>query len=90
MNEAVAQVLVQFVSLLTTVLTLAILARALLSWIPSLHHSALMAVLVQITEPILGPIRRILPRTGMFDFSPMVAIFLLFFIQRVVIALLTG
>lgn len=90
MNEAVTQVVIQFVNLLTTVLTLAILARALLSWLPNLHHTALMAVLIQITEPILGPIRRILPRMGMFDFSPMVAIFLLLILQRIVVALLAG
>ena len=39
----------------------------------------------QITEPILAPIRRVLPTFGMFDFSPMVAIILLVVIQEVLI-----
>ena len=39
-------------------------------------------VLVQLTEPLLAPIRRVLPTFGMLDFSPMVAILLLAFIHR--------
>jgi len=36
-----------------------------------------MAFLHDITEPILAPLRQIIPRVGMFDFSPMVATFIL-------------
>lgn len=34
-------------------------------------------IFIQITEPILGPIRRVMPRTGMFDLTPMVALLVL-------------
>jgi len=34
-----------------------------------------------VTEPIMGPIRKVLPKTGMFDFSPVVALILLHFIR---------
>jgi len=36
-----------------------------------------MVIIYDITEPILAPLRQIIPRFGMFDFSPMVAIILL-------------
>lgn len=46
------------------------LIRALMSWVTGNHPLDYMVV--QITEPVLGIIRRILPRTGMLDFSVMV------------------
>jgi YggT family protein len=43
-----------------------------------------IAVVVQeVTEPILAPIRTFMPRIGMFDFSPMVASFLLIILFNV-------
>lgn len=78
------------INLVFTVLNLAILARVLVSWVnPNPYHPA-MQILYQITEPILEPIRRYLPRTGMIDFSPLVAIILLQLAQRLLLSLLTG
>lgn len=42
--------------------------------------SPIYAVIHEITEPVLAPIRQFMPRIGMIDLSPMVAIFLLFMI----------
>lgn len=56
-------------------------AGAILSWFDR-GNSPFQYVLYQLTEPLLAPIRRILPRTGMIDFSPMVIILILFFINR--------
>jgi YggT family protein len=83
--------LIQFINLLVTVFYIAILARVLLSWFPIGPDSALMPVVrvvFQITEPILGPIRRILPDMGAIDLSPMIAIVVLIIIQRVIPMLL--
>ena len=59
---------------------LAIFGRIILSWFP-LQPAGVAArvyeVLVRITEPLLGPLRRILPRTGMIDLSPLVALLVL-------------
>ena len=44
----------------------------------------IQSVLAQLIEPTLSPIRRILPRTGMFDFSPVILILLLQFLIRVI------
>jgi YggT family protein len=57
-----------------------IIIRALLSWIPSTMSSPVARFLVTITEPILAPIRSVLPYMGL-DISPMIAIFGLWFID---------
>lgn len=65
-----------------------ILGRVLLSWFP-LQPGGFMArvngVLVRLTEPVLGPLRRVLPRVGMLDLSPLVAILLISVLSRVVL-----
>ena len=74
-----------------TVFYIAILARVLLSWFPIGPDSALrpvVRVVFQITEPLLGPIRRILPDMGVIDLSPMIAIIVLIIVQRVIVMLL--
>ena len=45
-------------------------------------------VVFGITEPVLAPIRRLLPQTGMIDFSPLVVMVVLFIVNRVIHALL--
>ena len=84
--------LIQFVNILVTVLYVAILARVLMSWFPPPSEGSpffpIRQAINQITEPILGPIRRVLPRMGMLDLSPMVAIILLIVAQRLLAAVL--
>ena len=73
-----------FLNLLATVLYFAILARVLASWFnvsPGSPFMPILRLIYGITEPIMGPIRKILPRTGMFDFSPVVALILLHFLR---------
>lgn len=69
-------------SLFLTIMMYAIIARALISWFDRGMRSPISQVLIQITEPIIAPIRRVLPTAGMIDFSPMVAILLIFVLQR--------
>ena len=68
--------LFDIIMVLCNVLTLVIIARVILSWF-SPRPNRLTIILDKITEPILSPLRRIIPRTGMFDFTPLVAIILL-------------
>ncbi len=65
-----------FLRLLCEVLTFAIFIRVILSWV-SPRPNALTVILGKITEPILAPLRRIIPMAGMFDLTPLVAIILL-------------
>jgi len=68
---------VTFVEILTQVLIWAIFIRAILSWFPISRDNALVEVIHQITEPVLVPLRRIVPSIGMIDITPMVALILL-------------
>ena len=72
-----------FVYILCWVLTLIIVLRALVSWFPINPRNPLVAILHRITEPILAPLRRIVPRIGMIDITPVIAIVLLLVIGNV-------
>ena len=75
-----------FLSILSTVLYFAILARVLTSWIqvaPTSPFFPVIRLIHGVTEPILGPIRKVLPSTGMFDFSPVVALLIMHLLRVV-------
>ncbi len=75
--------LLNFVYYLFMTLQFAIIIRALMSWFnPSLENPVVRFVF-EITEPVLGPLRRIIPRIGMIDISPIVAILLMNVILQV-------
>jgi YggT family protein len=80
--------LASLISVLFTVLTFAIVGRALLSWFDPGLRSSVGRILVDITEPIISPIRRVVPPFGMFDISPIVAILLLQLLQRLIVGAL--
>ena len=75
--------IVLIVNLLINVLIFAIFARSILTWFPIDRNGAIFQALDAITEPVLAPLRRVVPTVGMIDITPMVAILLLFFISSV-------
>jgi YggT family protein len=77
-------IFVRFVEVFTDIMIAAIFVRVLLSWVITDPRNPLITVLDQITEPILAPLRRVVPRLGMFDITPMVAMIILIAIQRMV------
>ena len=79
-----ATLLVTFIQLLAYVVWFLLLARVVVSWTNPGGGGGLVAFIYQVTEPILAPIRRVLPATAGIDFSPLVAILLLGVIIRVV------
>jgi len=78
--------------LLFQILTFAIFFRAILSWFTMGTRSPLVASLYHalslITEPILAPLRRIIPMIGMMDITPIVAIIVLQIVSQVLSAYL--
>jgi len=82
--------LIYFVNLLFTLLNLAILARVLLSWVRVNPYHPAVELLYRITEPILAPLRRVIPSIGMVDISPVIALILLQIIQEVLVAIIRG
>ena len=90
--------LLPFLSFIITLCYLLLLARIILGFVVqymSMQGNSVPDVLVKIyevvfavTEPVLGPIRRALPQTGMIDFSPLVVMVILVVVQYVLRALL--
>lgn len=70
-------------SYLLTALQFAIIARSLFSWVDPTGRTPVGAFLVRITEPVIAPIRRVMPATGFMDFSPLVALLLIVIIRSV-------
>jgi len=68
---------------------LIIIARALISWVNPDPYNPIVRFLVSVTEPFLYFIRRKLPvYFGGFDFSPVIAIFIIYFLQIFLIPVL--
>ena len=66
-------------------LWLLILARVILSWIDPMGRGRIAAFVIQTSEPLLAPVRKLLPRTGMFDLSPMIVLLVLGVLMRAVV-----
>ncbi|MGA9532767.1 MAG: YggT family protein [Anaerolineales bacterium] len=79
--------LIQLIQLTATVLTLIILADVILSFFMNPFHP-LRQSLDMIVEPMLAPIRRIMPNTGMLDFSPLILLILIQLLESVLVQLL--
>jgi len=71
-------------NILITVMFYIIIARAIISWVNPDPHNPFVQFLYKTTEPILYPIRKILPLNFRFgiDISPMIAILILLFLQK--------
>jgi len=63
----------QMINLIANVLTILVIAWAILSWFMSPYHP-LREALDRVVEPMLAPIRRVLPAMGGVDLSPMILI----------------
>ena len=72
-----------FVYYLCRILTYAIIIRAILSWFIRSRQNLIFVILDDINEPVLAPLRRIIPRFGMFDLSPLAAIVILYVITLI-------
>ncbi|MFO7322483.1 MAG: YggT family protein [Chloroflexota bacterium] len=67
---------------------LVLLARVLLSWFPNIDRSnQIVQLIYDITEPVLKPVRELLPQTGMVDFSPLIVFLLISVLMRVLPAI---
>lgn len=79
-------------SLLLTILnifTFILIGRALLSWFDPTFHTPIGKILYDLTEPVIAPIRRIVPPMGMFDMSIIVAFILLIVLRELIASALT-
>jgi YggT family protein len=77
-------ILVQVIGLITNIFVLLIFAWAILTWILP-PYNPVREALDRIMEPMLAPIRRVVPMAGMIDFSPLILMVLVELISRVLI-----
>jgi len=71
------------------VLDLAVLLRVLFSWINPDPYNTLVRWVYQLTEPILAPLRRVIPPLGGLDITPMVALLILQLVHRLILSVLS-
>ncbi len=71
------------VATIVFVFQIALVLRVVLSWFPSGGPRPLTEILHKITEPVLGPVRRVLPSFGGLDLSPVIVILVLNVIVQV-------
>lgn len=79
--------LVQFLSKIFYVL---ILARVVLSWISPNPGNPLVGFIYRLTEPIMAPVRKLIPSAGGMDFSPMLVLAGIWVAETVLVRLLYG
>jgi YggT family protein len=61
-----------------------VLGRVLISWVDPAGSGRVSRLLIEMSEPILGPVRRALPTTGGLDWSPLLVMILLQFLRGLV------
>ena len=76
-----------FVRFLVIALWLVILGRVIFSWINPRFEGVIGRFLFDATEPMLAPIRRVLPQTGMLDLAPLILLIGLGILMRLVLFL---
>ena len=64
-----------------------IIAAALITWVSPDPRNPVVMFLRQVTEPVLAPVRRLRPpwKTGGLDFSPLIVILAIQFVERVIL-----
>jgi YggT family protein len=73
--------LANFVQLLIIALWVLVLGRVLISWVDPAGRNQVSSFLIQTTEPLLAPVRRVLPQTGAIDWSGFIVLLVLGFVM---------
>ncbi|MGE7913856.1 YggT family protein [Lysinibacillus xylanilyticus] len=75
-------VILGYASIAFKIYSYMLVGYVLLSWVPAAQDSAIGRFLKKVCEPYLGIFRKFIPPIGMIDISPIVAIFMLNFIEN--------
>lgn len=81
--------LIQLILLVSRLLVLLIIVQAILSFVMSAYHPV-RETIDRLVEPMLRPIRQVMPRTGMLDFSPLVLIILIQLVTTLLVQVLSA
>jgi YggT family protein len=77
-----------FINVVAQALVLAIFVRVIMSWVPVRLPLGLNDLVWNVTEPVLAPIRRLMPIAGGMDFSPFIALLLIQIITSILLRVL--
>ncbi len=80
-------IVAQMVDLLANLLTILIVIWVIVSWVLPPYHP-LREALDRVVDPMLAPIRRVLPLSGPIDFSPMILLILIVLLSRIIVSVL--
>jgi len=69
-------------NIVLTIAMIVIIARAILSWVSPDPHNQIVRIINQLSEPILFPVRRRVPYFGGIDFSPIIVLMIIFFLDE--------
>lgn len=75
--------LMRFIDILFDLYSFTIIVRTLLPWLGVNNYHPVMRFLIQITEPVLAPLRRYIPPMGGLDFTPMVALLAIWLVEQI-------
>jgi YggT family protein len=78
-----------FIPLLFNLYSFLILARVLLSWINASPGNPIVTFIIEATDPVLKPLRSVIPPIGMMDLSPIAALILLQIVETIVMTVIS-
>jgi YggT family protein len=78
------------ITLLIQLYSLVILARVLMSWVNIDPYSPLARAIFNMTEPVLQPVRNLLPPAAGIDFSPLIVLIVLQIVGQILVTMFAG
>ena len=84
----IASTLAYVVDIAFEVYIFILFARVICSWIRVNPYGKVFQFIFSLTEPLLAPIRRLMPKTMLLDFSPMILMLVLILLQRLLLTLI--
>jgi YggT family protein len=85
----VISILIQLIRILAQFLVLLIIVKIILSYFMDPYHPVRQSI-DNLVEPLLAPIRRVVPLVGMFDFSPLILIILIQILSSALVSFLSA
>lgn len=79
--------IIYLIELVFNFLSLAVLARVLISWLRLDPYHPISVFVYQITEPFLRPLRKIIPPVGPLDITPIIALIIFQILERVLLSI---
>lgn len=85
----ILSVLIVFFDLFVGAFNIILIGRIIMSWmVADMHANRLGRLLIELTEPILAPVRKLIPSAGMLDLAPLVTVLGLYLLRAIILGVL--